>query len=294
MTAHQDAHISGHADAFRRDGFVVLENVFEPSFVEQLHAAFDERHPIGGIDGRPRGMLMVGDRRYMVTVALQPPFSDVRLSCNPLLLGVVTELLGAYRILMAFGAVVSQPGAEDQHVHSDTGGLFGDDVGEGQLPAYAITTIIPLVDMNDETGTTRVWPGSHRLRKDELDGVASLDPLVPRGSVLLMDFRLHHGGRRNRSALPRPILTLSFARPWFRDAVNFDEQPPLLYGPLQRLRMPPELRSLLPPTAGASLDDRIEGAARKAAQRVPPRVKRRLGEVRARASRKAPSGFEPE
>jgi ectoine hydroxylase-related dioxygenase (phytanoyl-CoA dioxygenase family) len=245
------------AKAFRREGCLLLEDALDRGFVERLHSAFNDRHAHSGSSGQPRGSLRVGHQRYMITVRLRKPFTDSRLFANPVLFEVLTELLGADWVLFSFGAVVSYPGAEDQHVHSDGGSLFGDSAVEGGLPPYAITAIVPLVDMNAETGTTRVWPGSQGMTKDDLQGVAPHDPLVPVGSVLLMDYRLHHGGLANRSAGARPILSLVFTRPWFRDVVNFTEQPPLSYGLLQRVRMPPDLRRLLPAEADPSLGQRV-------------------------------------
>lgn len=244
------------AEAFRRDGCVLLEQVIEASFIEQLHAAFLDRHSDTS-SGQPRGSLRVGHQRYMITVRLRAPFTDSRLYGNPVLRDIRTELLGTDSVLFSFGAVVSHPGAEDQHVHNDGGSLFGDVPLERELPPYAITAIVPLVDMNSETGTTRVWPGSHRMTKEDLDHVEPDDPLVLKGSILLMDYRLQHGGLANRSTGPRPILSLVFTRPWFRDVVNFLEQPPLSYSLVQRRRIPPELRELLPVEAGPSLDQRF-------------------------------------
>jgi ectoine hydroxylase-related dioxygenase (phytanoyl-CoA dioxygenase family) len=271
------------AEAVRRDGWLLMEDVVERDLIEEFHAAFSRRHASSGASGQPAGSLRVGHERYMVTLALKPPFTDPRLYSNPPLLGVLTELLGADRVLVSFGVVVSQPGAEDQHVHRDGGGLFGDPAIEASLPPYAITVIVPLVDMNAETGTTRVWPGSHRMTDEELHGVQPQDPVVKRGSVLLMDYRLHHGGLANRSAGPRPILSLVFARPWWRDDVNFREQPPLLYGPVQRLRMPPALRSLLPADGGVGIEQQAATIGRKLVARAPRRPAALARRLRRRA-----------
>ena len=260
------------ADAFRRDGCLLLDGVLDAAFVERLHSSYYERHAESGSTGHPRRSLRVGHQRYMITIRLQPPFTESHLYGNPVLLRVLTELLGPERVLFSFGAVVSYPGAEDQHVHRDGAGLFGDPAAEGGLPPYAITAIVPLVEMNAETGTTRVWPGSHRLPDKELQGAELVDPLVRRGSVLLMDYRLHHGGLANRSTKPRPILSLVFTRPWFRDAVNFEAQPPLLYNSRERLEMPAELRQLLVP----AIEERAEHGATSRARAFVANAKRRL------------------
>jgi len=256
----RDRRVTESAEAFRRDGWLLLEDVVDTGLIEQLHASYTDRH---GSSARLRESLRVGHQRYMITVRLKPPFTDSRLYANPVLLGVLTDLLGAERVLSSFSAVVSYPGAEDQHVHQDGGGLFGDPAREGSLPPYAVTAIVPLVEMNSETGTTRVWPGSQRPTDDEPGSIEPVDPLVRRGSVLLMDYRLQHGGLANRSAGLRPILSLVFTRPWFRDAVNFGEQPPLLYGPLERRRMPPELGRLLPADADAGFERRALARGRR-------------------------------
>ena len=99
------------------------------------------------------------------------------------------------------------------------------------------------------------------------------DPVIRTGGALLMDYRLYHGGLANGSTRPRPILSLVFARPWFRDAVNFREQPPLLYGPVQRVRMPPHLRRLLPPDAGTSIEERAAAIGRRVAAKTTRRVR---------------------
>jgi ectoine hydroxylase-related dioxygenase (phytanoyl-CoA dioxygenase family) len=90
------------------------------------------------------------------------------------------------------------------------------------MPAYAITVVVPLVDINDYQGTTRVWLGSHRVwSDDEARKLPSEDPAAQVGSCILMDYRLLHGGTANYSKQMRPILYLIYHRPWFKDYVNF-------------------------------------------------------------------------
>ena len=56
-------------------------------------------------------------------------------------------------------------------------------------------------------------------------------PVVPPGSVLLVDYKTAHAGRANRSDLVRPIVCLAYGRPWFRDVINHRTQPPLRFKP---------------------------------------------------------------
>jgi len=108
----------------------------------------------------------------------------------------------------------------------------------------ALSLDIPLVDINEETGTTRVWPGTHREFRAGVGPFFEMDPVIPRGSVLLIDYRLFHGGTQNRSPAPRPILYNVYARPWYRDSRNYRKQPPLVISPDELARVRDEHKVL--------------------------------------------------
>lgn len=250
VSAPPAAVVAEAAQAFRQAGCVLLHDVLDTRLVDEMRAAFLARHRRYLVDRRRHlRALGVGDRRWMVTVRLRPPFSDPRVYANRFVLPVVRELLETPRLL-AFGGVVSLPGAEDQHVHRDGPLLFGAGIGE-TLPPHAISAVIPLIDIDDVTGTTRTYPGSHCVVADEAGQQGYVDPVVPRGSVLLMDYRLRHGGTANRSPNPRPVLYNVYAEPWFRDDRNYTRQKPLVMGTVERRRVPAAHRDLFAGPGGA-------------------------------------------
>lgn len=151
-------------------------------------------------------------------------------------------MLGQDCILGGFGAVVSLPGASDQHEHRDHTPLFGSAI-DRQLPCVAITVITPLVDMNETTGTTRVYTASHTLAGHPSADSAE-EPSVRVGSSLLMDYRLMHGGTANRSQLERPVLYSVYSRPWFRDVNNSTKHPLLQLSAEEYQHIPAAHRSL--------------------------------------------------
>ena len=51
--------------------------------------------------------------------------------------------------------------------------------------------------------------------------LSGVGPCVDAGGAVLFDYRTVHRGTANRSAEDRPLLYLTFARPWFSDTVNF-------------------------------------------------------------------------
>jgi ectoine hydroxylase-related dioxygenase (phytanoyl-CoA dioxygenase family) len=231
------------ADAFKSAGCMLVEKVLDVAIVDAMHDAFVDRYH-RYLEGQSHDdALEVGARRFMVTVALEPPFADPEVYANPLLLPILAALLDDVR-LFSFRGVVALPGSAAQHVHRDGPGLFNDEALDGAVPPFAVSVLIPLVDINEETGTTRVWPGTHREFRAGVGPFFEMDPVIPRGSVLLIDYRLFHGGTQNRSPAPRPILYNVYARPWYRDSRNYRKQPPLVISPDELARVRDEHKVL--------------------------------------------------
>jgi ectoine hydroxylase-related dioxygenase (phytanoyl-CoA dioxygenase family) len=94
------------------------------------------------------------------------------------------------------------------------------------------------VDIDEYNGTTRIWPGSHRVWWDaDARQLPSEDLVAPVGSCILMDYRLLHGGTANSKQV-RPILYVIYQRPWFKDYVNFQK--------VRELRAPVEEHENIP------------------------------------------------
>lgn len=213
-------------DAFEQAGCVLLHKLFPRALMQTLHDHFLGHY--GEVLYAKNGQHQrVGDRRWMVTVALKGPFLQEGLFAPPVLEEWLQHRLGRERRIDSAGVVVSLPGADHQHEHRDLPELFDDQALEVTLPTYAVTMLIPLVDMNHEQGTTQVRLGSHKATEEQAISLPTAAPEVPAGSCLMMDYRLQHGGTANLSQTPRPLYYQVHARPWFRDHRNFQKQAPL-------------------------------------------------------------------
>lgn len=230
--------------ALARHGVLLLENVFPVKRIVDLHAAYLRCIPTSADRPQWRNGLAVGDRRYMFTLELKAPFNRRELLANRFVLPILRRFLDKDLVLSSFGVVVAFPGADEQHVHRDAAHLFPEDRAlSAHLPAYALTVVIPLADLTRENGATRVWPGSQAAPKRPPAGPSEL-VLAPRGSCFLMDYRIFHGGTRNASREIRPILYVTYSRPWFRDP-NYVQQPGIFVRPKTLRAMPAECRRLL-------------------------------------------------
>nr|WP_314444738.1 phytanoyl-CoA dioxygenase family protein [uncultured Sphingomonas sp.] len=223
------------AASFERQGFLIIPRLFDPAFIRRLRSEHEERQlrtKRGGLDHQYE----VGDRRIQLAVELRGAFLQPQLWANPLLLPIIRSLLGADVLLDSISLVVARAGAQEQHRHRDHIRLFPELPLETSLPPHALTVMVPLIDLDATSGTTILNPGTHR-------GDALADPVpafVPEGGCYLMHYDLQHWGSANRSNRDRPLLTMTYARPWFTDCQNFSHNPRLNISADHALSLPEE------------------------------------------------------
>jgi ectoine hydroxylase-related dioxygenase (phytanoyl-CoA dioxygenase family) len=188
------------------------------------------------------------------------------LMMNPLFTDVLKydAILGNQCFLHSAGTNFASPGAVGQMWHEDEQYLFDEQsfmttgTAGHDVPSYAVTVSIPLLDMTGSHGPTEFCMGSSTLngidvwndhtpkwladngfvRDPELAKNGSAferftrygysgchsdfwqSPLLKMGDVLFFDYQLKHRGGWNTSPEARAILFLTFSRFWFRDS-NF-------------------------------------------------------------------------
>ena len=232
------------ASMFEKYGVLQIENAFPVELIQRLHDAFFERYTSYFRKDDHPDALRLGDQRYMLTVDVEDPFDDPALYASPLVLPIFQKLLGDDCVIGAFTSVISLPGSKNQSLHKDHPALFPSSRWHHRLPNFAAQLIVPLVPLDDTVGTTRVIKGSHTIPAKRAATMEMQDPVVPLGSCLMNDYRLSHRGLGNRSDKVRPILTIIYNRPWFRDYVNYSKQPPLRLSNEQYERVPKNRRKL--------------------------------------------------
>jgi hypothetical protein len=225
-----------HAEARRSLevlGYVVFENVLPESKIATLRSVFfkllEENHAKLG-DNRGK------QRQGGVPLPIEEPFSDPDVMGNPLALDLIADLLDGDITCSYFSSDTPMPGSDYQPAHRDGKYLFpGLPV---TITSYMYELNIPLVDFRPDNGPVEIWPHTHLVQDLELGApdalergtaaatqtevqrfAAGLDPrpvIMPAGSFLIRDPRMWHRGTPNRSDQPRPMLSLSYHRPWYR------------------------------------------------------------------------------
>jgi len=242
--AYSDPDVQARAlEIYNKSGALLIDRMISPQLLADLQSAYGEtvkNWRAAGL-GKPNN---VGDKRFTVPIRIKPPFNDPALFANPVLLNLLTEVMGDRPILSAFGAVVTLRGARMQHIHREHPLLFTHDELNQQLPTYAVNMLLPLIDLDEEAGGTQIWEGTHKLRASEKwQGEPSVI-YTEAGSTLTFDYRLYHGGMPCRAEHNRPMLFLSYSLPWFKDTLAFESHAAVAISQQEMLTIPEEHRDL--------------------------------------------------
>jgi len=254
------------AALFAEHGALLLRDVYERAHIERLDRHYRSRYRM------ELAKPTQADRRRLFTVDVEGPFAESAYYANPLLFPILQRLLGADCILGSCSSVVSWPGAPAQTVHRDSESLYGDYAMDVRLPSYAVTVLMPLVRADARTGSTRIWPGTHRVPDFErARAMPSIAHDVEPGSALVTDSRVLHAGEPNRSDAIRPLLYNAYHRAWFRDLGGYEQRPPVNLGWGGRLALDPAHRHMFRIAAEGSPAFRARWILRRAAARWIPR-----------------------
>lgn len=247
--------MASYAERRRDDGYVIVEDAFDPSFIDSVRQEFDRQWA-----DRPDwdSQLSVGHERRMLTVAIEGPLLDPMLYANPHVLEMLDDIFEGDFVLDSLTAVVALPGAQDQQFHADRRTLFPNVAPAfNRVGSFALNVAVPLVDLTPETGTTRLYPGSHGRPMGSLSDESVL-PYIRRGGFYAMDYCLWHRGTANLSAAIRPVLFLIYTRPWFIDVDHFKQQARIRLSEDNFERIPAEHRHLFRRLAAKGAFDRTE------------------------------------
>jgi ectoine hydroxylase-related dioxygenase (phytanoyl-CoA dioxygenase family) len=130
-------------------------------------------------------------------------------------------------------ALPPTPGVEPQSqpIHSDA------DFDHPNSP-FALVVNVPLLEIAPENGSTEIWLSTHSISSKEAQegehgerasGMIKEDflakrreerppsqPVVKKGSIVVRDLRLWHGGKPNWTERTRVMLAMIHFAPWYR------------------------------------------------------------------------------
>ncbi len=232
--------------AFRKDGCIVLKDVFSKGKIECLNNCLTKNYADYLENKEYDDALKVGHKRHNITIDINGEFNAPDIYCHPLILEILHHLLEPRFVISDLTCVLSLPGSKQMQVHRD-GVIFNNSPVRGLLPPFAIGVLIPLVPFTKTNGTTRFWPGSH-LGTSSVEEIAQspdfIDAEIDTGSCILMDYRLCHRGKPNNSDTVRPLLYCNYCNHWYLDSGNFKKQAHFYMSDQELMKMPEQHRGM--------------------------------------------------
>ena len=199
-----------------KQGFTVLEGVIEHALVDALSAALDRLEAQLGT--QPGRNLFEGHHTIRIynLLARDPAFQAVPV--HPAVLPVVEGVLDKGCLVSSLSSISIDPGEKAQPMHADDT-LIG--LPRPHQPLVC-NSMWALTDFTEENGATRIVPGSHLYdSKPEYGSHPNSIALeMPRGSVLVWNGSLWHGGGANRSTSRRTGIAMNYCAGFIRQQEN--------------------------------------------------------------------------
>ena len=213
----EDPEIAAHLAAIDRDGYTVVEGAIEPDLVDEL--ADDLLRLEARLGAVPARNSFEGHHTVRIYNLLVHGPCYERIPVHPRILPIVEGVLDRGCLVSSLSSISIDPGEVAQPLHADD-----------QLiplprphPALVCNTMWALTDFTEENGATRIVPGSHRWDHSPDYGRPYDDTIaaeMPKGSVLVWNGSLWHGGGANRSDARRVGIAMNYCAGFVRQQEN--------------------------------------------------------------------------
>ena len=194
-----------------REGYAILPSLMDPATCDDISGSLQQLH-----DAQSFGVNdFTGTRTKRVFNLFAKTRALDQLVVEPSVLRLTRSRLGPEAQLSIASTMEIHDGETPQALHQDDA-YFPDH----PHPTLVINTIWALTDFTEANGATRLVPGSHLLPDVVNDDAATRAAEMPRGSVLLWDGAVWHGGGSNTTDAARFGLSLNYCRGWIRQQEN--------------------------------------------------------------------------
>jgi len=222
--------IQAHVGRVRRDGYTVVEDAIAPGLVDALNAALERLEREHDVKPAMNGFEGHKTVRIYNLLRYGAPFEQVPV--HESVLPIVEGVLDPGCLISSLSSIAIDPGESAQPIHADDMVI---PLAKPHLPIVC-NSMWALTDFTDANGATRLVPKSHLKPNPDYGGSYETIPAeMKKGSVLIWDGALWHGGGANRTDARRTGIAMNYCAGFIRQQEN------------QQLGLAPELVRGFPP-----------------------------------------------
>jgi ectoine hydroxylase-related dioxygenase (phytanoyl-CoA dioxygenase family) len=218
---HNESEVDFCVEEIRGVGYTVIDSAYSRAELQTIREKIDrvyerqvkeigDEETLRRINDADVARCLIGHDEYFVKLAL-----------HPLILAIVTRLLGEYFLLMSQNGIINR--ATDEHYqltwHRDLN--YQHFVSSRPL---AMSALYAIDDFNEETGGTFVIPASHKSEtfpSDEYVQRHALQVKAKAGAILVFDAMLYHRTGENRGRASRRGVNHIYSLPLIKQQISF-------------------------------------------------------------------------
>jgi len=216
LDPERDAQCNAHLERIEKEGYALVEDVFDADRADAMLATLDRLVAELGVEQGPNPFEGFSTTRVYNLLAHDPVFEPIPI--EPKILPIVEGVLDRGCLISSLSSIDIGAGEKAQMIHADDQLL---PIAKPHVPLVC-NTMWALTDFTEENGATRVVPGSHTSSEspDPTKQYESIPAEMRRGSVLVWNGSLWHGGGANRTEERRVGIAMNYCAGFIRQQEN--------------------------------------------------------------------------
>jgi ectoine hydroxylase-related dioxygenase (phytanoyl-CoA dioxygenase family) len=211
-----DAELEAHVARVATDGYTIVEDAIELDLVDALaEDLFRLERELGAV---PAQNIFEGTRTTRIYNLLARGPLYQRIPVHASVLPVVERVLDKGCLVSSLSSIAIGPGETPQPLHADDQVI---PLPRPHVPIIA-NSMWAITDFTEENGATRIIPGSHLRPTAPPLGPEheSIPAVMKRGSVMIYNGSLWHGGGANRTDHRRVGIAMNYCAGYIRQQEN--------------------------------------------------------------------------
>jgi ectoine hydroxylase-related dioxygenase (phytanoyl-CoA dioxygenase family) len=211
------APVAAHIERLDRDGYTILEHAFP---IDLADALLEDLARLERELGEGAGKnLFEGFRTVRIYNLLARGKIYEQIPVHESVLSLAEAVLERGCLVSSLSSIAIGPGEGAQPIHADDMLI---PLGKPHAPIVC-NSMWALTDFTEENGATRLIPGTHKAAENPELGrtyEGSIAAAMPKGSILVFNGSIWHGGGENRTQARRVGIAMNYCAGYIRQQEN--------------------------------------------------------------------------